>query len=153
MEKKPKADLSRLLKHPALTPMPAALRSQRRPISTPSTLPTTGARRVRGRQSAYSVGVGCGLGVDRAATMRAAIPALLAARSSLVRGGLLFDGVADSTTDGWCARQLLQRTAGAANLHAWETAKGRTYGERLALIDRVLTDCGHVRRGGWAVSR
>lgn len=42
MKKQPKIDLSRLLKHPALTPMPLALRSQKRPISTPVTTATTG---------------------------------------------------------------------------------------------------------------
>lgn len=153
MKRQQKPATTYLLKHPALTPMPEALRGQKQPISTAASLPTTGARRVRGRRSSYSIGVGCGLGLDRAKTMRAAIPALLVARASLLRGGLLFDGVAVGTADGWTARMLLQRACDATNLHAWETAKGRTEAERLALVDRVLADCGHVRRGGWTVSR
>lgn len=36
----------------------------------------------------------------------------------------------------------------------WDREPGRTLGERLALVERSLAECGDApRRGGWSVSR
>lgn len=158
------------LSHPALTPMPKALRNARqsRPIPHAGSPhvdagPTVGARRAKPAESKYvatpkapralGIGVGVGLGVNRDANIKTAIPALRRARRALLTGGDLFDGVADGTSEGWLARILLQRAAGAGALLDWERRHGRSVYERLALVDRVLAECGFEQRGGWQVSQ
>ena len=80
---------------------------------------------------------------------------LLSVRDGVHDGATLLDGVATGTLWGWRARMALDTALpmGFA-LADWDNAPGRTQLERLALVERVLAECGHVeaRRGGWSVS-
>ena len=133
------------LSHPALTPMPAALR-----LSAP--VPTMGARRVAVVKSAYAVRIEAnGQPVDL-------VDFLLKVRAQAYAGGFLTDAVADGTLWGWRARMALTQALGfGENLVDWDRSLARTQLERIALVERVLAELGAEpvppRRGGWSVSR
>ena len=132
------------LRHPSLVPMPAALR-----LSAP--VPTMGARRVAVVKSAYAVRIEAnGQLVDL-------VDFLLKVRAQAYAGGFLTDAVADGTLWGWRARMALTQALGfGENLVDWDRSLARTQLERIALVERVLAELGAEpvlpRRGGWSVS-
>ena len=155
------------LSHPALTPMPAALRRDaRNPLNlrhpglvamplalrVSAPVPTMGARRVAVAKSAYAVRIEAnGQLVDL-------VDFLLKVRAQAYAGGCLTDAVADGTLWGWRARMALTQALSYGDILAdWDRALARTQLERIALVERVLAELGAVpvppRRGGWSVSR
>lgn len=150
------------LSHPALTPMPAALRRDARnplglshPAITPMPLalrsrvpaPTMGSRRVAVAMSPYAVhSEGRGQLVELVAFLQQV-------RIDVLEGSSITRAVSDGTLWGWRARLALSDCAGQP-VAVWDEQPGRTQGERLALVDRSLAECGVERhRGGWSVSR
>jgi len=92
---------------------------------------------------------------ERTGHLAELIARLRAARRAVLADGSLLEAVADGTLEGWRTRLALQHALGFA-LADWDQAAGRTRAERLALVDRVLTELGAqptpARRGGWSVT-
>jgi len=78
------------------------------------------------------------------------VDVLRAVRGEAQQGRALTDAVATGTLWGWRAREALSHCLGVP-LANWDRERGRTQGERLALVDRVLAELGLERRGGWRV--
>ena len=136
--------------HPcALTPMPAELR----PCAAVGALRggAVGSRRAPGVVSGYVSPLRAR--AERTGHLDELRQRLTAARREVRAGGSLLEAVADGTLEGWRARLALQHALGFP-LADWDNAAGRTQGERLALVERVLSELGvaQVRRGGWSVS-
>lgn len=68
-------------------------------------------------------------------------------------GGTIIEAVA-GTREGWHARIVLSSIVQTA-LAVWDGDRGRTKGERVALLERALVELGAAseRTGGWTVSR
>lgn len=140
------------LPHPARTPMPAALRSNPLGLSHPARTPmserlqpTMGSRRAGGPKSPYAVRS------ERKGQLVELVDVLRRVRFGVQDGEALTDAVADGTLWGWRAREALSNCLGVP-LANWDREPGRTMGERLALVERVLAECGEApRRGGWTV--
>lgn len=158
------------LRHPALTPMPEALRP--RPIAhvdagavaraPKSRGGAMAGRRTTGRQSGYVINLEALQRVvspleDRA--RRTGRHGAMVARLERVRvavdgGATIRAAVTDGQVDSWHARQALTHALGVGqNVTDWDQERFRTQGERLALVERVLAELGvGKRRGGWSVS-
>lgn len=108
---------------------------------------STGSRRVAESKSPYAVRAeGKGQLVELVDVLRRV-------RGEVQAGAALTDAVADGTLWGWRSRQALSNALGVP-LANWDREPGRTTLERLALVERVLAECGvEAHRGGWAVSR
>lgn len=139
--------------HPARTPMPAALRSNPLGLSHPAKTPmperlrpTMGSRRAGTAKSAYAVRS------ERKGQLVELVDVLRAVRFAVQDGEALTDAVATGTLWGWRAREALSNCLGVP-LANWDREPGRTQLERLALVERVLAECGWVHLGGWRVSR
>lgn len=74
-------------------------------------------------------------------------------RSAVIEGSTLMEVVADGTLKGWHCREALSAVAGEP-LANWDTRRGRTQAERLAVVERAIGELGArrpLRRGGWTV--
>lgn len=78
------------------------------------------------------------------------IDVLRAVRFAVQDGEALTDAVATGTLWGWRAREALSNCLGVP-LANWDREPGRTQLERLALVERVLAECGVEHKGGWRV--
>lgn len=78
---------------------------------------------------------------------------LFGVKAAVAAGDSLLEAVGDGTLWGWRSREALSHALGVP-LANWDRERGRTQAERLALVDRVLSELGvtQVRRGGWSVS-
>ena len=78
---------------------------------------------------------------------------LSALRSAVIEGSTLMEVVADGTLKGWHTREAISAVL-REPLANWDTSRGRTQGERLAVVDRAIGELGALRplrRGGWTV--
>lgn len=78
---------------------------------------------------------------------------LLGVKAAVAAGDTLLEAVGDGTLWGWRSREALSHALGVPVAN-WDRERGRTQAERLALVERVLSELGValVRRGGWSVS-
>lgn len=148
------------LHRPASTPMPAMRRPK--PLGLgPATVPPpwelrgstetlTGARRAVAKRSGYVSPLAWR--AEQKGELTDLRARLLAVKAAVVDGATLLDGVADGTLWGWRARLALSDVL-TQPLADWDSSPGRTQLERLAVVERALTECGVEHRGGWRVSR
>ena len=146
--------LSARLSHPSSIPMPNdLLPPQERRESSPEV----------GTGALYSVDGGRRNGFDADAPWAwRAVEAghgaelqvsLVGVRAAVVEGATLMEVVADGTLKGWHAREALSAVV-SEPLANWDTRRGRTQGERLAVVERAIGELGALRpmrRGGWTV--
>lgn len=112
---------------------------------------TTGRRVVGGKKSGYVAPMAAR--ADRRGELVELRAHLATVRTAVAGGDSLLEAVADGTLWGWRSREALSHALGLP-LANWDREPGRTLGERLALVDRVLAECGVVaHRGGWSVGR
>ncbi|MDP2271279.1 MAG: hypothetical protein Q8K32_11145 [Archangium sp.] len=76
---------------------------------------------------------------------------LVQVRRDVAAGSTLVEAVADGTLLGWRAREAINSCLNEPVAN-WDRERGRTKGERLALLARVLGELGVApHRGGWNV--
>lgn len=132
------------LKHPALTPMPAALHLK--------LVTHLGVRARRGgQQSGYVVRLPVEPYLDSPQAARAKrrgihrelVRRLLEVRREVRDGATLLEAVADGTLLGWRARESLADALGSVRVPQWDEAPGRTVRERTNLVTLALRQLGH----------